>query len=259
MFCKLRFAAALGFGVLCFAVSVPPASAQSQSQSPAQSGSSSSTNAVSQEKAPSLVDPAGPTISLVPSESVFFMASALNACGYDEGLDESAPVRKRVRDEMNASLARSEDARKARDQMCLYIAQHRITGTGKDVAQYISLALYLTAPPELETSVELTEMPPDSTQVVEIVPVLKDFATAVDLHGIWLTVHHLYDDEIAKLHDPLTKMITDTNYYLKMPAATYEGRRFVVVIEPMLSPRAVNARIYGTDYIVVLSPVNGQI
>src|SRR4051812_12536525 len=116
--CKLRFPA-LWLGVLCLAVSVPPAPVQSQSQPqpPAQHGSSSSSsspNAVPQEKAPSLVDPAGPTISLVPSESVFFMASALNACGYDEGLDDSAPVRKRVRDEMNASLARSEDARKAR-------------------------------------------------------------------------------------------------------------------------------------------------
>ena len=31
-------------------------------------------------------------------------------------------------------------------------------------------------------------------------------------------------------------MIFNTNLYLKMPAATYDGRRFVVVIEPMLSP-----------------------
>jgi tetratricopeptide (TPR) repeat protein len=54
-------------------------------------------------------------------------------------------------------------------------------------------------------------------------------------------------------------MIVATYLYLKMPATTYDGRRFVVVIEPMLSPRIVNARIYGTDYVVVVSPVNGQI
>ena len=39
------------------------------------------------------------------------MAAALNACGYDEGLDDSAPIRKRVRDEINDALAKSEDAR----------------------------------------------------------------------------------------------------------------------------------------------------
>src|SRR5208337_4228137 len=137
--------------------------------------------------------------------------------------------------------------------------QHRMTGGERDIAQYISLALYLTPPPELETSVELSEMPPDSTQVAEIVPLLRDFVAAVDLHGIWLAVHRVYDAEADRIHDPLSKMIVSTNFYLKMPASTYDGRRFVVVIEPLLSPRTVNARIYGTDYVVVLSPVYGQI
>ncbi len=211
------------------------------------------------EKAPSLIDPAGPTISLIRSEPVFIMAAALNACGYDEGLDESAPIRKHVRDEMNQALAQSEDARTKRDALCLYIAQHRMTGTERDISQYISLALYLTPPPELEITADLTEMPPDSTQVAEIVPILRAFAAAVDLHGIWLTSHHTYDEEIDKLHDPLSQMIVATNLYLKMPASTYDGRRFIVVIEPQLSPSMVNARIYGTDYVVVVSPVDGKI
>jgi hypothetical protein len=187
------------------------------------------------------------------------MAAALNTCGYQEGLEESAPVRKRIRDEINNALAKSEDARAKRDKVCLYIAQHRLTGSQRDVSQYISLALYLSPPPALETTVELTEMPPDSTQVVEIVPLLRDFAQAVDLHGIWLALHHTYDEETDHLHDPLSKMIVSTNLYLKMPATTYEGRRFVVVIEPQLSPKLVNARVYGTDYVVVVSPVNDTI
>ena len=212
-----------------------------------------------QEKTPSLIDPAGPTISLISAEPVFVMAAALNACGYDEGLEESSAIRKRVRDEMNQALAKSEEARAKRDALCLYIAQHRLTGTEQDVAQYISLALYLTPPPDLEVTADLTEMPPDATQVVEIAPLLRDFAAAVDLHGIWLTAHRAYDEEAAKLHDALSQMIVDTNIYLKMPAVTYSGSRFVVVIEPQLSPATVNARIYGTDYIVVVSPVDGKI
>jgi len=223
------------------------------------SSSQSSSMGFQQEKAPSLVDPAGPTISLVSSEPVFLMAAALNACGYDEGLEESAPVRKRVREEINQALGKSEEARAKRDKVCLYIAQHRMTGSEKDIAQYISLALYLTPPPEMETSAELTEMPPDSTQVVEIVPLLRDFVAAVDLHGIWLAMRPIYDKEADRLHDPLSNMIVATNLYLKLPASTYEGRRFVVVIEPLLSPHTVNARIYGTDYVVVVSPVDGQI
>lgn len=211
------------------------------------------------EQAPSLVDPNGPTISLVSSEQVFFMASALNACGYNDGLAESGPIRQRVRDEMNQALAKTEAARDARDKLCLFVAQHRLTGTTEDISQYISLALYLSPPPELETTAKLIEMPPDSTQVVDVLPLLRNFATAVDLSGIWLTTHLQYDQEINQLHDPLSKMIQDTNLYLKMPVSDYTGRRFIVVIEPMLSPALVNARVYGSDYVDVVSPVNGTI
>ena len=235
------------------------AHAQSSGSSSAKGQQTSSSQGYQQEKTPALIDPAGPTISLISAEPVFIMAAALNACGYDEGLEESAPVRKRVRDEINQALAASEDARAKRDKVCLFMAQHRLTGMAGDISQYISLALYLTPPPEIETVAELTEMPPDSTQVVEIVPLLKDFVAAVDLHGIWLAIHPTYDREADRLHDPLSKMIVGTNLYLKLPASTYEGRRFVVVIEPQLSPHAVNARIYGTDYVVVVSPVDGQI
>ena len=253
---RFRIAFSALCGAVCLFLTTAGTAALAQ---PSSSSQQSSSSQPVQEKAPSLVDPAGPTISLVSSEPVFFMAAALNSCGYDEGLDESAPVRKHVRDEINASLAKSEDARAKRDKVCLYIAQHRLTGSERDISQYISLALYLSQPPALETTVELPEMPPDSTQVVEIVPLLKDFAQAVDLHGIWLSVHRNYDDETNSLHDTLSKMIVSTNLYLKMPASTYSGRRFVVLIEPMLSPKLVNARIYGTDYVVVVSPVNGTI
>jgi len=261
----LPSSALLSTTVFCLLACFAPVAAQAQSSSsnPAGPGgkqqTSSSSPDFAREKAPSLIDPAGPTISLISAEPVFLMAAALNACGYDEGLEESAPVRKRVRDEMDLALAKSEDARNKRDKICLYIAQHRMTGGELDIAQYISLALYLTPPPEIETAAELTEMPPDATQIVEIVPLLRDFTAAVDLHGIWLALHRTYDAEADHLHDPLSKMIVSTNLYLKMPAETYNGRRFVVVVEPLFSPRMVNARIYGTDYVVVVSPQDGAI
>jgi tetratricopeptide (TPR) repeat protein len=257
---RLHFLAFVSAVILCLLAGVFPGPASAQSSSSSSSSQSSSSGQVYvREKAPSLIDPAGPTISLIPSEPVFIMSAALNTCGYDEGLQESSPIRKHLRDEINQALAQSEDARTKRDALCLYIAQHRMTGSERDISQYISLALYLTPPPELEVTADLTEMPPDSTQVVEVLPALRAFAAAVDLHGIWLTSHHDYDEEVDKLHDPISQMIVNVNLYLKMPASTYDGRRFIVVVEPQLSPSVVNARVYGTDYVVVVSPVDGKI
>jgi tetratricopeptide (TPR) repeat protein len=216
-------------------------------------------SAAGQQKPPALIDPTGQSNDLQTSEALFDVAVALNECGYDQELESSDPLRQHVRDQVNQYLQGSAEARDARDRVCAYIAQHRLADSGRDLAQYISLALYLTPPPELATSVELPEMPPDSTQVVEILPLLRAFAAATQLHVIWVSNHAAYEEEVTRLHDPLTKMILATNFYLKMPASGYDGRQFVVVLEPLLAPSHTNARVYGTDYVVVASPVNGKI
>jgi tetratricopeptide (TPR) repeat protein len=210
-------------------------------------------------KAPSLMDPAGPTVSLETSEAMFEMAVALNACGYDAGLDESAPVRKQVRTEVNQALLGSARARDDRDKLCVFIDQHRLDDPGRTLAQYVSLALYLTPPPEMTPSVESEDLPPDASGVEEILPTLRKFADDLELHVIWLENRPAYESLVNQLHEPLTKMIVGTNYYLKMPAQTSNARRFLVVLEPMLSPEETNARVYGPDYVVVASPKDDQI
>jgi tetratricopeptide (TPR) repeat protein len=210
-------------------------------------------------KAPALVDTAGPEISLQSSEALFDIAVALNSCGYDQGLAESDPVRNQVRQEVNQALLGSAEARDAHDQLCTFIDRHRLSDSGLDLAQYISLALYVTPPPDLKQSAENEDMPPDSLQVSEMLPLLRDFAKLINLHVIYLHARPQYDQELNRLHDSLTQMIVRTNAYLKTPVNTSGASRFLVVVEPMLDPRQTNARVYGTDYVVVVSPVEGKI
>ncbi len=201
----------------------------------------------------------GPDISLQNSEALFDIAAALNSCGYDQGLTASDPVRQQVREQVNQALQASAEARDAHEQICLYIDQHRLSDTGSDLAQYISLALFVSPPPDLAPSAEGADMPPDASGVEHILPLLRRFAQLVDLHVIWLHVRPQYDKQLSQLHDSLSKMIDDTGIYLKTPAGTSTGQRFLVVIEPLLDPAQTNARIYGSDYVVVASPVNGTI
>jgi hypothetical protein len=210
-------------------------------------------------KGPALLDPAGPTVSLQTSEAMFDLAVALNACGYDDGLSESNPVRQTVREEVNQAAQASEAARADRDKLCLYIDQHRLDDPAQNLAQYVSLALYLTPPPQLTPSVDEQDLPPDANGVLLVLPLVRKFAQDIDLHVIWLENRAAYDAMVGKLHGPLSEMIVNTNYYLKMPASIATGRRFLVVIEPMLSPEQTNARVYGSNYVVVASPKNGQI
>ena len=239
---------------LFIVMGVSAARAQNSSDSQASAGSPPTA-----PKSPALVDTAGPDISLQNSEALFDIAAALNACGYDQGLTTADPVRQEVREQVNQALQASADARDAHEHICTFIEQHRLSDTGSDLAQYISLALYVTPPPELTPSAEGAEMPPDASGVENILPLLRRFSQFVNLHLIWLKVRPQYDKQLSQLHDSLTKMIDDTGIYLKTPAGITSGRRFLVVVEPLLDPAQTNARVYGADYVVVASPVNGAI
>jgi tetratricopeptide (TPR) repeat protein len=51
--------------------------------------------------------------------------------------------------------------------------------------------------------------------------------------------------------------VLDTNIFLRLPVSSYDGRRFLVLLEPMLAPEETNARYNGTDSVVVVSPRAG--
>ena len=200
----------------------------------------------------------GSAITLETSEPLFDIAAGLNACGYDADLTTSNPVRLRIRQEVNEVLSASEPARDSRDALCSYVRLHKLNDAGLNLAQYVSLALYVTPNEELTLSASEAELPPDSTQVVNILPLLKTFRDAVHLHAIWVEHRPEYDALVNQVHDPLTRMVLSTNIYLGLPVSSYDGRRFLVLLEPMLSPAATNARIYAMDYIVVTSPSAGE-
>jgi tetratricopeptide (TPR) repeat protein len=231
----------------------------------AQSSSSSSSSSSSGNPAPDTslssplsrsahIDTAGSATTLETSEPLFDLAVALNACGYDDGLDHSDPVRRAIRADVESAESATPDTQAARAALCTYIHQHQLTDSGLNLAQYISLALYLNPPPQLTPTVAEPDLPPDSTQVVNILPVLRAYSDAINLHALWIKYRPQYEELVARVHDPLTEIIFNTNRYLNMPVSSYDGRRFLVLLEPMLSPAVTNARIYGSDFITVTSP-----
>jgi tetratricopeptide (TPR) repeat protein len=202
------------------------------------------------------IERGGSAVTLEVSEPLFQIAASLNACGYDADLDKSPPVRSEVRAEMNEALAASEAARTSRDALCTYITRHRMSDIGLEIGQYVSLALYLSPPPELTPNVDETQLPPQAAAVVNVLPLIRDFAEQINLHFLWLKHRAEYEALTARVHDPMTQMILLTNIYLHQPVSSYDGRRFLVLLEPMLSPNLTNARVYGSDYIIVTSPDN---
>jgi hypothetical protein len=207
---------------------------------------------------PRQAEAAGAAVTLETNEALFTLAAGLNACGYDDDLTNSAPARAEVRNEVEAAVQSAPAAQAARTALCGYMQSHELNDHARQIAQYVSLGLYLT--PTLETTADQTVMPPDALQVVNILPLLRTFSEATGLHAIWIRHRPEYEAITDKVHDPLTRMILETNIYLHLPVSSYDGRQFTVLLEPLLAPTAPNARIYATDYVIVTSPnPSGQI
>ena len=197
-----------------------------------------------------------PQVTLETSETLFSVLAALNACGYNQELSSSYPVRAKIRAELARAAEASAEAAVARDRLCQFYGDHHQADAGRDLAQYISLALNLGAQPKFATLISDADLPPDAAYVLGVVPLLQTYYQQAKLHGIWQDHQPEYEHLVEQFHDPVSKTIVATEVYLKLPVATYVGRKFVIFLEPLAAPGQVNARNYGSDYFMVVAPEN---
>jgi tetratricopeptide (TPR) repeat protein len=200
-----------------------------------------------------------PKVTLDVSETLFSVMAAANACGYNQELGSANSLRNKVRAELARAAEASPEVTRARDQLCQFYADHRQPDPGRDLAQYVSLALNLGEPPKFATLLTEADLPPDAAYVLGFVPLLQNYYQQAKLHAIWQAHQAEYELLVAKFHDPVSKMILATEIYLKLPMSGYVGRKFVVYVEPLAAPGQVNARNYGSDYFIVVSPEGGSL
>lgn len=199
-----------------------------------------------------------PQVSLETSETLFAVLTAINTCGYDQELDVSDPLRSQIRSEVAKAVQETPGTADAVAPLCAIYRERQGTDTSRDLATYVSLALYLQEPPAFTPKVKQADLPPDAAAVSGIVPLLSAFYTKVGLHAIWERHRERYNELTEIYHDPLSKMTFDTEIYLRMPSAGYLGRQFTVYLDAMGAPGQTNARNYAADYYVVISPSSGM-
>ncbi len=194
-------------------------------------------------------------ISLDSSETIFSVLAALNTCGYDQDLTISDATRSNVRAEMQRNLRDSEEAEASRTALCDFYESHVASrDENRNLSQYISLALYMDGPPHFVPRLKEEELPPDASGIAGFGALLEQFYAKAGLHSIWERHRADYAAAMRRYHEPLAKMVFDTEIYLKQPSSQYLGRRFTIYLDFMGSPNETDARNYGADYYVVVFP-----
>jgi tetratricopeptide (TPR) repeat protein len=183
--------------------------------------------------------------SLDSNETLFTMLAALNASGYNLGIDspDNSPLRKQLRE---------------------YLAQQKIPVVkdihdfyaykSPSIAPYVSLALSVIGPPDFNYRERSVDVPPDAAAMEPFVPFLVRFYQEAHVADLWKRVQPAYDAEIERYHEPLSNITLLVNSYLRSPAAGYMGRHFQVYIDLLGAPNQVQSRSYGNEYFVVVTP-----
>ena len=195
-----------------------------------------------------------PQVTLETSETLFTVLTAINTCGYDQELSVSDPLRMQIRSEVGKAAESIAGAQDVIGPMCALYRRHQGGDPAHDLSHYVSLALYLEEPPTFRLKVREAELPPDAEAVADMVPLMEDFYQKLGLHAIWERHHQRYTELTEYYHEPLARMTFDTEIYLKLASSEYLGRQFTIYLEAMGAPGQTNARDYGSEYYVVISP-----
>jgi Domain of unknown function (DUF4932) len=194
-------------------------------------------------------------IVLDSNETIFSMLAALNTCGYDQDLTISDLTRSNVRAELQKNLLNSPDAEAARTALCEFYQGHVASNDpNRNLSQYISLALYVDGPPHFLPRTKEEDLPPDASAIALFGKLLEPFYEKAGLHSIWERHRNDYAAAMKRYHEPLQKMVFDTEIYLKLPSSQYLGRTFTIYLDFMGSPNETDARNYGSAYYVVVFP-----
>jgi tetratricopeptide (TPR) repeat protein len=189
-------------------------------------------------------------LQLDHDQTVFYVMCAINAAGYDDGIDlpDNNPLRKQVRD----YLASRRIA--VLPELKLFYRHHMRKSASQDLPQYISWALSVTEAPDFAWKGRDVDVAPDAMALDGFQSLMIDFYHQADLESLWKKVLPAYDREIARYHKPILDMTNTVESYLRVSANDYLERQFHCWVELLVAPEVISTFHYADDTYVVISP-----
>ena len=190
------------------------------------------------------------TLQLESNETLFCVMAAVNAAGYDEGINlpDNNPLRKQIRDHL-ASMKIA-----VLPELKQYYRRHMQRTASQDLSQYVSWAFAVNGAPDFAWKGRDVDVPPDALALDGFQPLMIDFYRQANLADLWKQVQPAYDAEIARYHKPILAMTGTVDAYLHSSVADFPGRKFHAIVEPLMQPQLIQTRSYGDDTYVVISP-----
>ena len=133
-----------------------------------------------------------------------------------------------------------------------YCAKHGRRDPGRNMAQYIELALFLGNPPTLSLTLPTAGLPPDAASVASVVPLLVQFWREADLDQAWRKAQPSYQAGLGTDAGAIRGMVTRINAFFRIPQE-YGTRRFYIFPDALVPPLEAVALNYQRNYYVAVN------
>jgi len=183
------------------------------------------------------------------SEILFSTLAAINAAGYDAGMDSPLNARYRIRSQVRDALAKEKIG--CLEELKVFYREHKKGSPTTDLSQYISFALLSGGPPTFE--LPAGAVPADVESLRGFSDLLARFYKEAHLDDLWRRSQPAYTTAIAEYQDAVIGTIFEANGYLRNPSG-YLGRRFLIYLDLLAAPDQVQVRNYRDDFFVVITP-----
>jgi tetratricopeptide (TPR) repeat protein len=135
-----------------------------------------------------------------------------------------------------------------------FFYDHRKADPAANLAQYVSFALVSEEPPAFKPTLIGTEVPPDVQTLAGFRELMARFHNEAAIDELWRKVQPLYEQEIGRYHEPVSRALLEANGYLRNPTSGYMGRRFQVFVDLLAPANQVHTRSYREEYFIVVTP-----
>ncbi len=182
------------------------------------------------------------------SSAMFTVMAAVNAAGYDTGLESPAnhPLRKAVREE----IARRNPP--SLPEIRAFLRQHRQEDAAWELRQYMSFAVLIEDAPKFDFRLRNNQLPPDVAALEGLIPLLRKFYQEAGIEDLHKRSIPYYDQFLAKYQMPTIKAVQEVSAYLRAPTSGgFLGRRFQIYVDLLGPPNQILRMSFLGDYFLI--------
>jgi tetratricopeptide (TPR) repeat protein len=187
-------------------------------------------------------------ITVDGNEAMFTTMCALYASGFesDVSTDNWSAFRAQMRDRLRQQKGPAVDAVRQ------FYRQHESRETAEMLSRYVWFGIVSGPAPKFQPVLRRDELPPDMLTLEGFSEILSAYYTEQSIGQLWRQVQSIYNQEIERLHEPISQIVLVANSYLRELNNPGQMRTFSIIVEPLVG-RITNVRNFGDHYAIILS------